>query len=546
MNVFPQTELLPPLEQHSESSLLPALLKSRVFRNHSAMIPKLNSDMPNIRILSAILAAATLCWAASSLSAADCPNILLFTADDLHAESLGVYGGKPADLTPNLDAFAAESLLFNRAHVNVAICAPCRAVIATGRYSHRSGAMGFMPAREDVPDIVTRLQAGGYHTWILGKYGHSTPKKSMKWDYHFDQKDLGNGRNPDLYKQRAETFFKQSKDAGKPFYFMVNSHDPHRPYCDPEKLTKGAAMPSRTYKPSEVTVPGFLPDLPGVRAEMGTYLNSTRRLDDTFGATMQALKHAGVADNTLVLFITDNGIAVPFAKCNTWFHSSHSPLLVRWPGVVKPETHDDSHFVSVVDFFPTFLEVTSVKGPDGLDGRSFLSLLKGESQKCREHVFTQIDSKAGGEYVPMRAVQNANYGYIYNPFSDGKYWYRNNNEGKTMAAMNKAAKDDPAIAARIDLFRHRVPEEFYNLEKDPNCLINLIDDPKHAAALKALQTLMVVQMKKTQDPMLPAFQNRNNQAKVDEIMVKTYGPRKPKKEKKNKDDKKKKNRKKAM
>ncbi|MFT4587030.1 MAG: N-sulfoglucosamine sulfohydrolase [Candidatus Binatia bacterium] len=499
--------------------------------------------MQTSRFLSVILAVALIASLAFTLNlnAADRPNILLFTADDLHAESLGVYGGKPADLTPNLDAFAAESLLFNRAHVNVPICAPCRAVIATGRYSHRSGAMGFMPAREDVPDIVTTLKAGGYHTGILGKYGHSTPKKSMKWDYHFDQKELGNGRSPKLYKQRSEVFFKQAKEAGKPFYFMVNSHDPHRPYCNPEKLTRGAEMPSRTYKPSEVDVPGFLPDLPGVRAELATYLNSTRRLDDTFGATMQALKDAGVADNTLVLFITDNGIAVPFAKCNTWFHSSHSPLLVRWPDVVKPGTRDDTHFVSVVDFFPTFLEATEVKGPDGLDGRSFLPLLKGQNQKGRSHVFTAIDSKAGGEYVPMRAVQNANYGYIYNPFSDGTYWYRNNNEGKTMAAMNIAAKNDPAIAARIDLFRHRVPEEFYDLENDPNCLNNLIEDPKHTDTLKALQARLVAQMKKTQDPMLPAFQNRNDRAKVDEIMVETYGPRKAKKPRKGRQNKSRKN-----
>ena len=82
---------------------------------------------------------------------AERPNVLLFTADDLHAESLGVYGGRPLDLTPNLDAFAKQSLLFERAHVNAAICAPCRAILATGRYSHRSGAMGFMKAREDVP-----------------------------------------------------------------------------------------------------------------------------------------------------------------------------------------------------------------------------------------------------------------------------------------------------------------------------------------------------------------------------------------------------------
>ncbi|MCA9137217.1 MAG: sulfatase [Planctomycetales bacterium] len=483
--------------------------------------------------LSAVIFTAGLVASASPSVQAARPNILLFTADDLHAESLGVYGGKPADLTPNLDAFAAEGLLFRNAHVNAAICAPCRAIIATGRYSHRSGAMGFMPAREDVPDIVTTLKAAGYHTGILGKVGHSTPKKSMHWDYHFDQKDLGNGRNPDLYYQRSRTFLDECQAAKKPFYFMVNSHDPHRPYCNPNNLTKGAAMPSRVYAPDEVDVPGFLPDLPGVREELATYLNSTRRLDDTFGKVMQALKESGQADNTLVLFITDNGIAVPFAKCNTWFHSTHSPLLVRWPGIVKPGTHDDEHFVSVVDFFPTFMDVTGVQDPDGLDGRSFLPLLKGQTQDNRTHVFTQIDSKAGGASVPMRCVQNKDFGYIYNPFSDGEYWYRNNNEGKTMAAMNEAAETDPAIQARVDLFRYRVPEELYDLKHDPDCLVNLVDDPAHAETLSQLQDELVAQMKKTDDPMLAAFLNRNDRAKVDAVMLATYGPKKNERPKNN-------------
>lgn len=461
-----------------------------------------------------------------SLPAADRPNILLFTADDLHAGSLGVYGGKVENLTPHLDAFAAESLLFTKAHVNAAICAPCRAIIATGRYSHNSGAMGFMPAREDVPDIVTTLKAAGYHTGILGKVNHSTPKKSMTWDYAFDQKDLGNGRNPGIYYQRSKVFLEQAQAENKPFYFMVNSHDPHRPYCNPDKLTKGAAMPSKVYKPKDVAVPGFLPDLPGVRAELAMYLNSTRRLDDTFGKVMQALEESGTAKNTLVLFITDNGIAVPFAKCNAWFHSTRTPLLVRWPGVVKPETRDERHFVSVVDFFATFVDVAGVKDPAGLDGRSFLPLLKGQSQEGRDYVFTQIDSKAGGASVPMRCVQNETFGYIYNPFSDGKYWYRNNNEGRTMAAMNAAAKTDPAIKARVDLFRYRVPEEFYNLKTDPDCLHNLIDDPAHAEQIEQLRGRLADHMKRTNDPMLPALQNRHDREKVDAIMLKTYGPKK--------------------
>ncbi len=72
---------------------------------------------------------------AARLAAGDRPNVLLFTADDLHAESLGVYGGRPTDLTPNLDAFAAQGMRFERAHVNAPICAPCRAILATGLYS---------------------------------------------------------------------------------------------------------------------------------------------------------------------------------------------------------------------------------------------------------------------------------------------------------------------------------------------------------------------------------------------------------------------------
>ena len=469
---------------------------------------------------------------AINATAAQRTNILLFTADDLHAESLGVYGGKVADLTPNLDRFAAQGMLFNRGHVNVAICAPCRAVIATGLLSHNSGAMGFMKAKPGTPDIVTAFQAAGYLAGILGKVSHSTPTSGMKWDYSFDQKELGNGRNPQIYYERCAAFFKRCKDEQKPFYFMVNSHDPHRPYCNPAKLTKGAAMPSRTYKPDEVEVPGFLPDLPGVRAELAHYQNSTRRLDDTFGKVMQALDESGQADNTVVVFISDNGIAVPFAKCNTWFHSSRTPFLVRWPGRIEPGSRNDRHFVSVVDLKPTFLEVTGVAGPKRLDGRSFLPLLRGELPAGRDYVHTQIDSKAGGDGVPMRCVQDAKFGYIYNPFSDGKHVYRNNNEGRTFAAMAAAAKTDPDIAARVELFRMRVPEEFYDLENDPDCLNNLIGHSDHQERIADYRSRLEAWMKQTGDPMLAALQNKDDRAKVDAVMLKTYGPPKVKKAKK--------------
>ncbi len=477
--------------------------------------------------------------AALSLSAAGELNILLFTADDLHAESLGVYGSKIADLTPNLDKFSAQGMRFDRAHVNNAICAPSRAIIATGLYSHRSGAMGFMHTRPEIPNLIDTFKQNDYLTGILGKVSHSTPKETSEWDYAFDQKELGNGRNPEIYYQRSKVFLERCKKENKPFYFMVNSHDPHRPFCNPKKLTKGAAIPSQIYKPSEVSVPGFLPDLPGVREEIAMYLNSTRRLDDTFGKVMQALDELGYADNTLVIFMSDNGIAVPFAKCNTWFHSSRTPFLVRWPNEIKAGSVNKHDFISEVDLAPSLIELTGIKGMTDLDGQSIVSLLKGEKQDGRECVYTQIDAKAGGAAVPMRAVQNNNFIYIYNAFCDGKVIYKNNNEGLSMKAMVNAAAEDPEIAARVDLFRKRIPEEFYNLKKDQNCLVNLMDNPKYIKNIQALQEKLITQMTKTDDPMLKAFKNRNDRAIVDQVIVDTYGKLKSVKKKRKKKEMKK-------
>ena len=242
---------------------------------------------------------------------------------------------------------------------------------------------------------------------------------------------------------------------------------------------------------------------------------------------MQALDESGFAENTLVVFMSDNGIAVPFAKCNVWFHSSRTPLVVRWPGVTAAGSQNDDDFVSTVDLWPTFSAATGVPMPDQYDGRSFVPLLRGKEQNGRDIVFSQIDKKAGDDPVPMRCVQNAQFGYIYNPFSDGKHRYRNNNEGKCMAAMNLAAKKDQAIADRVQLFRYRVPEELYDLEKDPDCLRNLIDDPSHANTAAALRVRLRKWMETTNDPMLSALDNRTNRAVVDRVLLETYGRPKP-------------------
>ena len=450
-------------------------------------------------------------------------NILFFTADDLNCDTVGCFGGKVPGLMPNLDAFASEGIRFENAHITVSICQPSRGVLATGLYGHNSGIMGFMHTNRNIPTIMQTLRDAGYLTGVLGKVGHSTPHAAYKWDFVHDQNELGNGRDPDIYYKYCKEFLARCRRENKPFYFMVNSHDPHRPYHIPGKPIKGAKEPSKTYDPDEVAVPGFVPDLPGVRKELSYYLNSSRRLDDTFGKTMQALKESGFDKNTLVMFLSDNGIAIPFAKCNTYLASTRTPWIVRWPGVVKEGSIDRQHFISGIDFFPTVLEAVGLPVPKGLDGFSFLPLLKGGKQSGRDRVFTQIDMKAGGDAVPMRCVQDKRFGYIFNPWADGKFWYRNNNEGLTMKAMVEAAQTDPYIAQRVKMFRYRAAEEFYDLKNDPDCLNNLVGKAGFENELKKMQSHLHDWMKQTGDPLLPAFENRYSPEKLRSALTKIYG-----------------------
>jgi len=483
----------------------------------------MNLTQMMIRICVAVSAVVVLSGTSMTAHGAEQPrlNVLLFTADDMNGDSLGCYGCKVPDITPNLDRFAAQGMRFEWAHVNVAICQPSRGVLGTGRYSHRSGVTGFYHTDRDIPTIMESLRSAGYLTGILGKVRHSTPKANYQWDFSHDQSELGQGRDPMRYHQYCQEFLGRCRKDGKPFYFMVNSHDPHRPFHDPRHppFPGEAATPSRMYSTNEVKVPGFLPDLPGVREEISRYFNSVRRCDDTFGMVMKALKEAGFEDSTLVMFLSDNGIAVPFAKCNCYLASTHTPWVVRWPGMVRPGTMDSRHFISGIDFFPTIMEALGLPQPTGLDGVSFVPLLKGGTQKGRDKVFTQIDHKAGGGFVPMRCVQDKHHGYIFTPWSDGAFRYRNNNEGMSMKAMEEAAKTDPWIASRVALFRYRVPEEFYDLEKDPSALHNLIENPQYAGVVATMRNEMLAWMKRTGDPALVALENRKSPAALKEFMT---------------------------
>ena len=454
-------------------------------------------------------------------------NILLITADDLNCDSVGVYGCKTPDITPNIDRLAAQGLRFEHAHVTIAVCQPCRGVLATGRYPHRSGIEGFqrLPAGRDIPLVTEKLRAAGYLNGILGKVGHSSPKPAFKWDMSYDMGQLGKGRDPKFYAKYAKEFFVRAKKEGKPFYLMANSHDPHRPFSGSDQeagMRRGGKItpPSRTYKPGEIDVPGFLPDIPEVRREIAEYYSSAKRCDDTVGALLKALDESGQAAGTLVMFLSDHGMALPFAKTNCYLHSTRTPWIVRWPGVIEGPKVDKTHFISGIDFMPTALEAAGLPKVDGLDGVSFLEILKGGRQGGREMVFTQFHQTAGRKRYPMRTVQNKRFGYIFNPWSDGKTVFKNESQsGRSFKAMQAAAGSDPKIAARVKLFQYRVVEEFYDFEKDPDALNNLIDNSEYKPQIDKMRAELLKWMIATGDPAREAFEKRDSAEALAKFMT---------------------------
>ncbi len=446
-------------------------------------------------------------------------NFLLITVDDMNWDSVGAFGCTVPDITPNIDRLATEGMRFKYAHVTIAICQPTRAVWMTGRYPHRSGALGFDPIKPGVPTLLETLKESGYYTGILAKVPHVVPTRGKAWDMVVPANQLKTGRDPQLYYQHSRAFFAQAREAGKPFFLMANSQDPHRPFAGSAqergraggqgKKKKPSNFPavSRTYQPDEITVPGFLPDIPDVRKELAQYFTSVHRADEITGAVLRALDESGLAGSTLVMFLSDHGMPLPFAKTNCWYNSTRTPWIVRWPGTVKPGSLDETHFISGIDLAPTVLDALGLPSLDGADGRSFLPLLKGEAQTGRDHVFTHINRTAGRNEYPMRAVQTAKYGYILNAWSDGKTVFKNESQsGLTMKAMRTAAETDDKIAARVQHFLYRTPQEFYDYENDPDALHNLIDEPKYKDEVERMRRWLLDHMKETSDPTLQAFQ----------------------------------------
>ena len=496
-----------------------------------------------------LVVAGLLAFAVPAFPAAK-PNVMLITVDDMGSwETVGSFGGPIAGATPNMDRLATEGIRFIHAHCVVAVCYPDRNAINSGRYPFNSGGEGFYPLRvPNVPILPGELKKAGYRVGLINKLPHDMPYKDFRWDV-----TVSTPRNPESFYQETKKFIEEAKAKGQPFYLMNNSTDPHRPFhnsnqeqakavketgkAQTRKAGKqaakgeggdaevvdsgGSAMPSRVYTTAEVKPWGHLPDLPPIREEIAQYFSSVRRCDDTLGAMMRAVKDAGVEENTLVIFLSDNGPSFPFSKANCYPVSTRTPLILRWPGHIKPGLKDVNDMVCTIDLMPTILDAAGVPLPPDLDGLSLRPSFEGKSLPGRDIMFTVMGQTSSKLNLPTRCAQTPQFCYLYNPWSNGKRICRTESQGGlTWAAMQAAAKTDPAMADRCNFYTYRAREEFYDLTKDPHSLKNLIADPQYAKEIERFRGELEKWMVRTKDPALEAFRNRTSAEAQEKFMAK--------------------------
>ncbi|WDE96678.1 sulfatase [Lentisphaera profundi] len=451
------------------------------------------------------------------------PNILFITVDDMNWDSVGVYGSKLPEITPNIDSIANEGMLFERAYVQASNCSPSRVVFQSGRYPSSSGMRGFYMVNANYPMLPEVLKNNGYFTAVINKPRDT----SFSGDYekYWDQSIILKGaekRGAQVYAQGMKDFFSLLDEKNKAFYCLVNIADPHKPfYQDPKSTESGFDEygPSRIYTSSEITIPEFLPKHPGVKIEMRNYYNSVKRADDCVGAILKSLKDSSYEENTIVIFVSDHGMPLPFAKSSLYQNGIRTPWVMKWPEKIKPGSKDTEHMISAVDFFPTILNICGIRKVKGLEGRSFLPLIQGKTQKYRDHIFAEFNENAIGLVYPTRAVHNKKFAYIFNPWSDGKRTFSSASSfHKSYKVIKELAKTDPTVAKRFNHLSFRELEELYDLENDPDCLNNLAKNPAYQTQLKQLRAKLSQHMSKIGDYALEAIKKRESANELVQFM----------------------------
>ncbi len=451
---------------------------------------------------------------ARAAAGADRPNVLVVVTDDQRPDTIGALGN-PVIRTPNLDRLVDRGTAFTRAVASYPLCVPSRSEILTGCTAFRNGVYpghGVDPT-DGLASWAEAMRKAGYRTWYVGKWmspgrpddhgyqevgalfasgrgdhelthkvdGHGVPVTGYRgWMFQtMDKEKVFPEKGVGLTTDISETFADATidfieRDPEAPFFLHVNFTAPHDPLLMPsgyEDMYDPKAMPlPPNFKPKHPFDHGNLrgrdekllpfPRTPEiVREDLALYYSVISHMDAQIGRMLDALEKTGEADDTLILFTSDHGLAMGShglrGKQNMYEHTVGVPLILAGPGIPSGERRAAQ--ANLRDLYPTVADLTGVSLPNPVDGRSLVPVLNGEKDRVRKYAF-------GYFYDAQRMIRGDRWKLIVYPQAD-----------KT---------------------------QLFDLKRDPYELDNLADEPAHADRRKRLRAELKAWRKRVGDPLL--------------------------------------------
>jgi arylsulfatase A-like enzyme len=411
------------------------------------------------------------------------PNILWLVSED-NDTLLGCYGD-PLARTPTIDKLAREGVLFEHCFAQP-VCAPSRFTLITGMFAASCGPANHMRAQGKIPSWLkgfpALLRAAGYYTANNAKTDYNSPINIAEtWNQ--------SGKN---------AHWRTRPDPQQPFFSVFNHEVTHESCLFP---AKELALPFPPTDPARVRIPPYQPDTPEIRADWARYYNRLALLDNQLALKLKDLADAGLADDTIVFYYSDNGGVLPRSKRFLQESGTHVPLLIYFPPKWRhlapaPPGARLAAPVGFVDFAPTVLSLAGVQIPEYMAGRAFA----GPKAATNEFVFCTRD-RMDERYDLMRSVMDRRWLYIHNYRPDLPYVQPLDYmfQARGYQSWARIAREGKLTPATAQFWGEKPTEELYDMAADPDSLHNLAGNPAHREALERMRAALKQHTREIQD-----------------------------------------------
>jgi len=455
----------------------------------------------------------------ASGAVAEKPNFVIVLADDVSWSSFGCVDAGLYTRTPNIDKLAAQGVRFTNFSCSGAQCCPTRHELYTGLLPPSSGVYsnGNKPAG-DYKNIVNYLGDLGYKVGLAGKTHFNTKTVFQKVPGFTGN---ANDNAPTWEMSGVKQFIETSQAEDKPFCMVIASVHAHHPW------TIGDVS---NFPLDKIVVPPHMVDGPVTRENLAKHAAEVEDLDNQVGATMKLLDDMKLNDNTVLIFLSEQGTAMPNGKWSIYDYGTKALCLVRWPGEIKPAAVTDA-VAMYCDIVPTLVDIAGGEAP-ATDGKSLLSVLKGETSDHREHAF--LVHQSGG--YTQRAIRNKEYKLIWSPEQENDYYLDVLMDPKSSKYFARSwrewvekAKTDPDAQAKIDRVVKHPEFELYNIKNDPWELDNLANNPEYFQKVEEMHARLKADMEKLNDSFQTADPKKGKKEKQGRAEKKSEREKKRKK-----------------